>query len=127
MSFALKKIMLILIYLCFNAGLSYSMHFCEGVLQHFNFFAESETCCPEQGTMPDCCEDLSHLDIPNGEEFQPAILIFPDADSDQLLTPFNFKYELTITIVASYKLGYAANAPPSQKSPLFLLNQVFLV
>ncbi len=127
MHFAFKKIVLLGFYLCFNAGFSYSMHFCEGVLQHFNFFAESETCCPGQGTMPDCCEDVSQFDIPNGEELQSSILTFSATDTELVFQVYPVGLHNAIAFIASHKLGYAANAPPSPKSPLFLLNQVFLV
>jgi hypothetical protein len=128
MRFAGKKIVLLVIYLCFNAGLSYSMHFCGEVLQHFNFFAANETCCPEKGEMPDCCEDVSHLDVPNGEQFQPGTLSFSPTEFNRLPSLFHHGLNPVFFIAAStQKLGYVAHAPPILEAHLFILHQVFLI
>ncbi len=127
MSFSGKKIVLLVFYLCFNAGMSYSMHFCEGVLQHFNFFAANETCCPEKGELPDCCEDISHLDIPNGEEFQPVVFTLSHAESNYFPSHYFYNTQPKFEVAPAYQLWYAAHAPPLPKSPLFILHQVFLI
>ncbi|WP_157972090.1 hypothetical protein [Pleomorphovibrio marinus] len=123
-----RKIALLVCYLCFNAGLSYSMHFCEGDFKHFNFFASSEGCCPGETEMPDCCEDVSHLEVPNGEEFQPNQVCL--SLSDLTFHPsILFEKNIQLNWSIAEKLGFSVHAPPliPTQTSLFLIHQVWLI
>jgi hypothetical protein len=122
------KIALLVIYLIFNAGTSYSMHYCGDEFQWVNIFADSKTCCPSQEPMPGCCDDVSHLELPNTDQqlsdafdFQtPAFLEFSTVGWENL----------TPSSVLSIKLAfaYADSSPPLiSGTPLFVLFCNFLI
>ncbi|GGZ26436.1 hypothetical protein GCM10007049_18890 [Echinicola pacifica] len=59
----LIHILLLTLYLCFNAGLSYSMHYCGEQFQKINVFSSQESCCDGEESMDDCCNDVSNHEL----------------------------------------------------------------
>ncbi|WP_194974994.1 HYC_CC_PP family protein [Aquiflexum lacus] len=121
------KIALLVFYVFFNAGLSYSMHYCGDDFQRINVFEEYKTCCESNVPMPGCCDDVSNLELPNTDQqisdildFQPQIF--------ELLT-FDAPYELPVFFTAiEEKTAFADSSPPIfQNTPIYIFYQVFLI
>src|SRR5690554_8077158 len=64
----LLKISLLLIYVFFNAGLSYSMHYCGQELKDINWLTETTPCCPAEEGEEDCCEDVFYSEIHSSDQ-----------------------------------------------------------
>ncbi|MGY6523537.1 MAG: HYC_CC_PP family protein [Mongoliitalea sp.] len=121
------QIALLLFYVFFNAGLSYSMHFCGDDFQRINVFAEYKTCCESNTPMPGCCEDISNLELPNTDQqlsylvdFQPLLVYF-----HSIHIPFELAL---IPVLGEEKTAFADSSPPIfQSTPLYIFCQVFLI
>lgn len=123
------QISLLFIYILFNAGLSYSFHFCEEELSKINFFTEKEMCCPEEEEMQGCCEDLSRLEFPNAEQVSANFLDFLPLKI--LTTDFYhgiFAY-MQLVSALSETVPFIAykDHPLTYHSPIYIKNQVFLI
>lgn len=121
------KISLLVFYVFFNAGLSYSMHFCGDDFQRINVFAEYKTCCESNIPMPGCCEDVSNLELPNTDQqlsellsFQPILV---DLFSAQAPLELGF-----IPTLGEEKTAFADSSPPIfHNTPIYIFCQVFLI
>ncbi len=125
----LLQISLFLIYLLFNAGISYSMHYCGDDLALINLFGEDKTCCPEGEEMPGCCDDVSHLDLQNNEENPTSILHFQFLKAEIAPVP---KLLFDILDCLSHHLEakpafYLEDIAPPEENSLHILIQVFLI
>jgi hypothetical protein len=122
------KIALLVFYVFFNAGLSYSMHYCGDDFQLINFYAESKTCCESEESMPGCCDDVSNLDLPNTDEQQIDILNFhPELNLLSVIDAGFFEFN-SCKFIDETVLGFADSSPPFLPgTPIFITNQVFLI
>jgi hypothetical protein len=121
------KIALLVFYVFFNAGLSYSMHYCGDDFQRINVFAEYKTCCESKTPMPGCCDDVSNLELPNTDQQVSDILDFNTLSVD---VPNQFFYsDYTIILFdSSEKTAFADSSPPIiQDTPIYIFCQVFLI
>jgi hypothetical protein len=115
-------------YLLFNAGMSYSMHFCGDEFKRINFFAESKTCCPSKEPIEGCCDDVSHLELPNTDQQLSYILDFQPI-AVELLCALSFVFQAEwLEYVKELPLNYADSSPPPVgDTPLFVLHCIFLI
>ncbi|AWW31904.1 hypothetical protein DN752_18155 [Echinicola strongylocentroti] len=125
----LVQIVLLIIYFCFNAGMSYSMHYCGEELARINFFAEEKNCCPDGDEMPGCCDDVPKTELQNSDQslaklvdmhfYNASLLPLPDLMSEILvcLAQQTEKYP-TIRL--------QSEAPPSLV-PIHIKHQTFLI
>lgn len=120
------KIALLLFYVFFNAGLSYSMHFCEEDFKRINLFAEAKTCCESNEPMPGCCDDVSHLELPNTDQQISDLL-----DFQPLMAEFSslvLQFELPLVFSNTEITAFADSSPPIlQHTPKYIFFQVFLI
>ncbi len=122
------KIALLFFYMFFNAGLSYSMHFCGEDYQRINLYSETKTCCPNEEPMPGCCDDISNFELPNTDQQ------FVEAVDFQAM---NFEIVPHINVFSEFPSGlileqsafeFADSSPPFlTDTPLYIINQVFLI
>ncbi|MFD2202743.1 HYC_CC_PP family protein [Shivajiella indica] len=121
------KIALLFFYVFFNAGLSYSMHFCGEDFKRINVFADYKTCCESKTPMPGCCDDVSNLEIPNNDQQVSEILDFHPMIFE--LITFDFSIELVPHFVKwEEKIFYSDSSPPIiQETPIYIFCQVFLI
>lgn len=122
------KIALLLFYVFFNAGLSYSMHFCGDDFQRINVFAEYKTCCGSDTPMSGCCDDVSKLELPNSDQQLSDILDFQHQVCE-LLTFDAAAFELPVIFrTTEEKTASADSSPPIfQNTPIYIFCQVFLI
>ncbi|GGF16138.1 HYC_CC_PP family protein [Echinicola rosea] len=125
----LVQIVLLIIYFCFNAGMSYSMHYCGEELAHINLFAADKNCCPGGEEMPGCCDDVPKTDLQNADQnlarlmdvyfYNTSLLPLPDLMSEILvcLAQQTEKYPT---------LRLQSEAPPSLV-PIHIKHQTFLI
>jgi hypothetical protein len=121
------KIALLVFYVFFNAGLSYSMHFCEGGFERINLYAESKTCCESEEPMPGCCDDVSNLELPNTDQQVSSMLDFQPVLAE--FCSYRFQFEISSLIFTEgEKLGFADSSPPLfHHTPIYIFCQVFLI
>jgi hypothetical protein len=125
----LIKLFLLIFYVFFNAGISYSLHYCEDELKRINFYTEAKTCCESEAPMPGCCDDISHLELPNSDQKQLDLLKSlnkPKISGDAIVPLWNH-----------YSLNYSTNKvdfqawnsyhPIDRKLPLYIYNNIFLL
>lgn len=125
----LIKISLFFIYLFFNAGMSYSLHFCSEKLEAINFYAEEKKCCSATEEDTDCCEDVFSLDQNNTEQTTAGLadIQFQKADLKVGLMEFSaILHAFTFSFDNNYKLSekeqfYKPNLP------IFIKHQTFLI
>lgn len=122
-----KKIALLLFYVFFNAGLSYSMHFCGDDFQRINIFAEYKTCCESNTPMPGCCDDVSNLELPNSDQQVSDILDF-QPHFIELFTIDSPKELQLVLYPIDEKTAFTDSSPPIfQNTPIYIFCQVFLI
>ncbi|MCL6260412.1 hypothetical protein M3O96_15020 [Aquiflexum sp. TKW24L] len=120
------KIALLVFYVFFNAGLSYSMHYCGDDFQLINLYGESKTCCESKAPMPGCCDDVSNLELPNTDEQQIDILDFQPLGIDYI-SIFHIESH-AIVFGVSEKTTFSDSSPPIfQNTPIYIFCQVFLI
>ncbi|MDN3670191.1 hypothetical protein QWY93_12735 [Echinicola jeungdonensis] len=125
----LLQISLLLIYLMLNAGLSYSLHFCGEDFARINLFGEDKTCCPEGEEKPGCCDDISHIDLQNGDENPTSIPHYQFLKAEIAPVPkllFDILDCLSQNLELKPLLYQEDNAPPEENS-LHIRHQVFLI
>lgn len=124
----LLKISLLVFYVLFNAGMSYSMHFCGEDFKRINLFAESKTCCPSKEPMPGCCDDVSNLELPNTDQQLSDLLDFQPLTLE-VVCPRKSPYSLPeLKFARDIALGFTDSSPPLfETAPLFLLHCIFLI
>ncbi len=121
------KIALLLFYVFFNAGVSYSMHFCGDDFKRVNFFADIKSCCDSKEPMPDCCEDVLDWEQPNSDQKLAGLgkVVIPNVSFVNNIVPV---YNRQLPLVQSRKLVYANSSPPIYPTlPLYLRNQTFII
>ncbi|UCS95947.1 hypothetical protein KZP23_12215 [Echinicola marina] len=125
----LFQISLLIIYCCFNAGLSYSMHYCGEQLEAINFFAEEKNCCADGEEMPGCCDDVPKTALQNAEQNTLKTVNL------QFITSVFLPYpHLLADIIACISWSQEEeavafpmdNAPP-RDLPLYIENEIFLI
>jgi len=125
----LIKISLFFIYLFFNAGMSYSLHFCSDKLEAINFYAEQKKCCSATEEDNDCCEDVFSLDQANTEQTTASLadVQFQKADLNVGLTEF-------FAILNALTFSFDNDLKLSEKEhiyfpdlPIFIKHQTFLI
>ncbi|EKB47879.1 HYC_CC_PP family protein [Cecembia lonarensis] len=121
------KIALLVFYVFFNAGLSYSMHFCGDDFQHINVFTEYKTCCESNTPMPGCCDDVSNLELPNSDQQLSDVLIVQSQFAELLNAEFTF--ELPVIFAAIEEKTVFADCSPHifHNTPIYIFCQVFLI
>ena len=120
------KIALLVFYVFFNAGLSYSMHYCGDDFQLINLYGESKTCCESKAPMPGCCDDVSNLELPNTDEQQIDILDFQPLGTDYI--SIFYVESPAIVFGISEKTAFSDSSPPIfQDTPIYIFCQVFLI
>ena len=121
------KIALLVLYVFFNAGLSYSMHFCGEDFQRVNVLSDYKTCCESKTPMPDCCEDVANFELPNTDQQVSAIFDF-QPQVFELLAPQFFFESPVILSGQEKKTAFADSLPPIfQNTPIYIFCQVFLI
>ncbi|EON74774.1 hypothetical protein ADIS_4745 [Lunatimonas lonarensis] len=121
------KIALLVFYVFFNAGLSYSMHFCDGGFERINLYAESKTCCESEEPMSGCCDDVSNLELPNTDQQVSDVLNFQPQTFELLNAEVRFELPINF-IVFEEKTAFADSSPPIfQDTPIYIFCQVFLI
>lgn len=121
------KIALLVFYVFFNAGLSYSMHFCGDDFQRINVFAEYKTCCESNTPMPECCEDVTNLELPNTDQQVSDVLNFQPQTFELLNAALRFELPINF-IVFEEKTAFADSSPPIfHNTPIYIFCQVFLI
>jgi len=112
-------------YLLFNAGVSYSMHFCGELLTSSEIFKEKKDCaCKSTEQTHDCCKDV-HVESA-GDEQQTGSLFKINLERI-LLADFKFllvEFESLIAESSSISLS-DYHSPPFYKVPRFIFNQIF--
>jgi hypothetical protein len=121
------KIALLVFYVFFNAGLSYSMHYCGDDFQRINFLSEYKTCCESNTPMQGCCEDVSNLELPNTDQqvtdildFQPQVIELPI---------YNTTLEFHVIFgTIEEKTAFADSSPPIfHNTPIYIFCKVLLI
>jgi hypothetical protein len=121
------KIALLVFYVFFNAGLSYSMHFCGDDFQRINLFADYKSCCESNNPMPGCCDDVSNLELPNSDQQVSGILDFQAQTYELFNARFFYEYQVIIQVIEE-KTNFADSSPPIfHKTPIYIFCQVFLI
>jgi len=121
------KIALLVFYVFFNAGLSYSMHYCGDDFQRINVFSEYKTCCESNTPMPGCCDDVSNLELPNTDQQVSDLLDFHSLSGD-VPNQFFYSENAAIAFDSSEKTAFADSSPPIlQDTPIYIFCQVFLI
>ncbi|WP_291777708.1 hypothetical protein [Cecembia sp.] len=121
------KIALLVFYVFFNAGLSYSMHFCEGDFQRINIFSEYKTCCESNTPMQGCCDDISNLELPNTDQQLSDLLDFHTLNLVPV-NPFSCPEYPVIVCQSSEKTAFADSSPPKfQNTAIYIFYQAFLI
>ncbi len=121
------KIALLLFYVVFNAGLSYSMHFCGDDFQRINVFAEYKSCCESNTPMSGCCDDVSNFELPNADQQVSNVLNFQPQTFELLNAEVSFELPLNF-IVSEEKTAFADSSPPIfHNTPIYIFCQVFLI
>lgn len=121
------KIALLVFYVFFNAGLSYSMHFCGEDFQRINVLSDYKTCCESKTPMPDCCEDVANFELPNTDQQVSDLLNFQPQLFELLNTPTFFEVPAHF-IAEEEKTAYADSSPPIlHNTPIYIFCQVFLI
>jgi hypothetical protein len=121
------KIALLIFYVFFNAGLSYSLHFCGDDFKRINIFTEYKTCCDSSKPMPDCCDDVSSLELPNTDQQASDIYDIQAMGIDLLVSDFH-NYLLPFDITLLERIAFADSSPPLlQDTPIYIFCQVFLI
>lgn len=121
------KIALLVFYVFFNAGLSYSMHFCGDNFERINIFAEYKTCCESNVPMPGCCDDISSLELPNTDQQISDLLDFKAFIFDFNISVLPSLLPSTIPFVVE-KTDFTDSSPPLlQKTAIYIFYQVFLI
>lgn len=121
------KIALLLFYVFFNAGVSYSMHFCGDDFKRVNLFADVKSCCDSKEPMPDCCEDVLDWEQPNTDQKLTGAskVVAPDIFFVNNIVPV---YNIQLPVLQISKLGYSNSSPPICKTlPLYISNQTFII
>lgn len=122
------KISLLLIYVFFNAGISYSMHYCGEELKEINWLAESDSCCPDEKGGDDCCEDVPYSEIQSSDQHSKQLADFQFVKSGPGAVPAPLQ-----TYCLSYLVGQAESLPFFYQQhlpppfPVYIKNQVFLI
>jgi hypothetical protein len=103
------------------------MHYCEDKFERINLFAEAKTCCESEQPMPGCCDDVSHVELPNTDQQISDLLDFQPLTAD-FSTP-NFQFHLpSVHFIAEEKTAFADTSPPIvQHTPIYIFCQVFLI
>lgn len=123
-----SKIALLFIYVFFNAGMSYSMHYCGKEFKRINLYAESKTCCPSKEPMPGCCDDVFNLEFPNTDQHLSDLLDFQAKTFDLFCPEFGHLSISAPEIAGDLALGFTDSSPPLPANvPLFLLHCIFLI
>lgn len=124
----LLTISLTLVYLTFSAGLAIGNHFCGGKLAEITVFKAPKTCCLDANSEKSCCQNTtSTLKITNEHDCN-----FTSSDVPQAkLVMFAEMVFAIAPIDASgntIKQWFADhNIKPSEKSPIYLTNRVFII
>lgn len=121
------KISLLVFYVFFNAGLSYSLHYCGDELQRINVFSEYKTCCESNIPMSGCCDDVSNLELPNTDQQQSDVLDFHPIVFDVVLSTF-LSVLNPVYLNVFEKTAFADSSPPKfQDTPIYIFCQEFLI
>jgi hypothetical protein len=121
------KIALLVFYVFFNAGLSYSMHFCGEDFQRINLFAEYKTCCESNTPMPGCCDDISKQELPNTDQQISDLLDFQALGIDYIISTPHIELPNTVIRITE-KTAFADSSPPIfHNTPIYIFCQVFLI
>ncbi|WP_200976267.1 hypothetical protein [Echinicola sp. 20G] len=125
----LIQISLLIIYLCFNAGLSYSMHYCGDTLERINLFAEEKTCCENEKEMPGCCDDVPKTDLQNTDQSNAKPLGFDFFNITALPVPHLLSEILVCISQQGYQLPttFVPDKVLSSTIPIHIQFQRFLI
>ncbi|WP_089242077.1 HYC_CC_PP family protein [Belliella buryatensis] len=121
------KIALLVFYVFFNAGLSYSMHYCGGDFQRVNVFAEYKTCCEDTTPMQGCCDDVSNLELPNTEQQLSTVLNFQPFGFDHVVPALKVELSIIINGVTERTAFADSSSPILHNTPIYIFCQVFLI
>ncbi|MBT0810770.1 hypothetical protein KIH41_05695 [Litoribacter ruber] len=123
------KISFLMIYLLFNAGLSYSMHYCGEKLETVKVSHEHSKCCSEQDVDPDCCLDVDFQDQQNRDQVLLALV-------DYQFQKVDFSFAISDFIALLQKLSIEIKPDRevldetdlfAWKTPIHIQNQTFLI
>lgn len=77
--------------------------------------------------MPDCCDDVSSLELPNTDQQASDIYDIQAMGIDLLVSDFH-NYLLPFDITLLERIAFADSSPPLlQDTPIYIFCQVFLI
>nr|WP_262916514.1 hypothetical protein [Belliella aquatica] len=118
---------MLVFYVFFNAGLSYSMHFCGDDFKRINVLTDYKSCCESSIPMPDCCGDVSSLELPNTDQQISDVYNLQAIGIDLLVSDFQYEL-LPFDFKLSEIIAFADSSPPIlQNTPIYIFYQVFLI
>lgn len=119
----LPAILLVLLYLSTNIGLGMNVHYCHGEVASVEFYShQTHCCCGTMQMMQSCCDDrLLEFQIDDSQQ-APAVLAAPDAPA---LAQVDILIEQSIDPLVDKDVVPAANDPPPESPPIYLLNCAF--
>ncbi|TVP48392.1 MAG: hypothetical protein EA341_10920 [Mongoliibacter sp.] len=121
------KIALLVFYVFFNAGLSYSMHYCGDDFQRINVFSEYKTCCESNTPMQGCCDDISNLELPNTDQQISDVLNLQHQTFEYSSPVLQFESPF-YTFDIDEKTAFADSSPPLfHDTAIYIFCQVFLI
>ncbi len=118
-----------MIYLLFNAGMSYSMHYCSERLESISLYAEEKKCCSESDEDMECCVDVLHHEIQQADQNLLALADyqFQKADFSSAFIAF-----VAMLHKLTFSLDWEEAIPEPQlltykTTPIHIQNQSFLI
>jgi len=125
----LIKISFLMIYLLFNAGMSYSMHYCSDQLEAISLYAAATKCCSESDEDMECCEDVVHHERQQADQTLLALADyqFQKADISSAFVAF-----VAMLQKLTFSLDQEEFIPDPQlhtysTTPIHIKNQSFLI
>jgi hypothetical protein len=113
-------------YLLFNAGISFSMHFCGDRLTSTEVFAKKKNCLCSNPKEPihSCCKDV---EVESAGDDQKVNNVFKLNIERVLLAEVDFSIlEINQLYSKPENTSFAGDSgPPQYKLPLFILNRIF--
>jgi hypothetical protein len=121
-------IFMLFTYLLFNAGISYSMHFCGDRLTSTEVFAKKKgcLCSSPKEVSHSCCKDVK---VESAGNDQKVTSLFKLSIEKVLIGGLKFSIPTFINLFVDSEMVVSGNDshPPLYKVPLFILNKTFRI
>lgn len=125
----ITAIFFLLTFLMANTGMAVTVHYCGGKLSSINFFPiDNHPCkCGKKAMKTDCCNEKTSFIFMKGDLAKTNSVIF-NTTTPKIIFPILKQFELfppTQTQVVVLSLYHPPQFKP--KSPIYLLDRVFLI